>query len=108
MITDLILLLFLLALIGGILLLVSSSASAASTTSTFANKNNGREKGNVTKLNEGTSIDWSSGEVKLRTNHRPVTQQEILENAERKGQDGGKFVTQHAESFRFGNKDGSS
>ncbi|SNX85854.1 uncharacterized protein MEPE_04563 [Melanopsichium pennsylvanicum] len=120
MITDIILLLFLLSLIGGILLFVSYASSTSKNTSTTGsaasksssaagtNAASGSSTG-VTKLGGGTaSFDWDKNEFRLKTNLRPVTQEELLENADRHGRDGGRFVTQHAESFRFGQKYPSS
>lgn len=88
MFTDLILLVVLFGLIGGILVFVTSLSTPP--TSTQVGK---------------SSIDWNKGEVKLRTSMRPVTQQDLLEQAEQKGQQGGMFVSQHAQSFSFGKKD---
>ncbi len=89
MLTDLILLLFLFLLIGGILVFVTSLSTPPSTSTQVGS----------------SSIDWGKGEVKLRTSMRPVTQQHLLEHAERSGHEGGRFVTQHAQSFSFGKKE---
>lgn len=85
MITDLILLLVLLAMIGGILLLVTASSHAPSATTS-----------------RGSRIDWNKGEVQLKSNLRPVSQQDLLDQARSRGQDGGRYVAQHANSFSFG------
>lgn len=91
MITDLILLLVLFGLLFGIFIFVSSIAPHSSTPSSTKAK--------------GVEVDWEHNELKLKTNLRPVTQQDLLENAEGRGRDGGKFMAQHAESFSFGKKD---
>lgn len=112
MITDIIMLLFLFGLVGGILMLVSyvsptpSSDNQKRSPSSSSASASASSSG-VTALGSGASFDWNKGEVRLKTNMRPVTQQDLLENAQRHGQDGGRFVVDHAESFRFGNKDSS-
>lgn len=105
MITDLILLLILFAILFGIVKLVSLAAPPpASTKSPSAST--GSSSG-VKLGSAGSTLDWQHGQVNLKTNMRPVTQQEILERADQTGRDGGKFMSDHASSFTFGKKDTS-
>lgn len=91
MITDLILLIVLFALLFGIIKAVSLASPASQTKKPPSSAS-------------GTTFDWQSGEVKLKTNLRPVTQQELLERAEQTGGEGGRFMTDHKKSFHFGGK----
>ncbi|EST04489.1 hypothetical protein PSEUBRA_006227 [Kalmanozyma brasiliensis GHG001] len=106
MITDLILLAVLFAIIGGIIKLVSFVAPPPPGTTKPSSATSGNSS--AVKLGgSGTTLDWQHGQMNLKTNLRPVTQQDLLEKAEASGRDGGKFVTEHANSFSFGKKDAS-
>lgn len=96
MITDLILLAFLFSILFGIFILASRFAPHSTSPSASKTK---------TKVGSGGTMDWEHNEFQLKTNLRPVTQQSLLENAEGKGRDGGKFIAEHGDAFAFGKKD---
>ena len=94
MITDIVLLGVLFGLLFGIIKLISVVSPLTPSTASRPIHAAG-----------GTTVDWQRGELNLKTNRRPVTQQELLDRAQQTGLEGGKFVTQHADSFSFGNKE---
>lgn len=110
MITDVILLAFSFGLFYGLSKLIakhhsSSYAQKAASYPSHSKSSAAASNASTTKLgSSGTTIDWSTGEMKLKTNLRPVTQQDLLERAEQSGQDSGRFVAKHADSFHFGAK----
>ncbi|TKY89544.1 hypothetical protein EX895_001329 [Sporisorium graminicola] len=111
MITDLVLLLFLFGLLFAILKLVAfaqpptPSSSSSASANPAAPSTTTRTRPAAPTAAGGSTVDWHTGQLNLKTNLRPVTQQDLLDKAAAAGADGGRFVSNHAESFSFGKKD---
>lgn len=86
MFADIVILLFLTAIVGAIYLFVKSS-SAAKPQST------------------NSALDLQHNQFNVKTNARPLSQQELIDKAQVRADASRRYIAQHTDSMTFGKKD---
>lgn len=87
MFADIVILLFLAAIVGAIYLFVTSQSSASA------------------KAKSNSALDLQHNQFNLKTNARPLSQQELVDKAQARADAGRRYIAKHTDSLSFGKKD---
>lgn len=85
MFADLVILVFLAAIVGAIYLFATSQSSA--------------------KSKRNSALDLQHNQFNLKTNARPLSQQELIDKAQVRADASRRYIAQHTDSMTFGKKD---